>query len=138
MTVSGVTLFAMAVTPVVNNIVRKISVKIAEKNAAKAGAKIAEEAALKTGAKVAGKSAGSFAKAVPYVCMGITAVSLVWDIYDYSNSAREGKQFIKESLEEYFVEVKIELLDTTENSIMGSITAWENTLKENIKNTEIE
>lgn len=138
MTVSGVTLSAMAVTPVVNNIVRKISVKIAEKNDAKAGAKIAEEAALKTGAKVAGKSAGSFAKAVPYVGMGITAVSLVWDIYDYSNSVREGKQFIKESLEEYFAEVKIELLGTTENSIMGSITAWENTLKENIKNTEIE
>ena len=132
MVVSGVALTGIAVTPIVSNIARKVSIRIVEKNAVKAGIKIVEKTAIKTSTKAIGKGAGTFAKAIPYIGWGITAAICIWDIADYSKTAREGKQFIRTSLEEYLEEVKEELLGLSEDSIMGSIQAWENNLKRNI------
>ena len=132
MVVSGVTLTGITVTPIVSNIARKVSMKIAEKNAVKAGIKIAEKTAVKTSTKAIGKGAGTFAKAIPYIGWGITAAICIWDIADYSKTAREGKLLVRSSLEEYLKEIKTELLGSSEDSIMGSIQIWENNLKRNI------
>ena len=132
MMVSGTTLTGMAATPIIENIARKVSIKISEQKAAKLGIKIAEKTAVNTSAKTIGKGAGSFAKSIPYIGWGVTAAICIWDIADYSKTAREGKIFVRTALEEYLNEIKIELLGPTEDSIMGSITEWENNLKRNI------
>ena len=132
MVVSGVALAGMAITPIVSNIARKVSIRIAERNAAKVGAKVAGEVAVKAGATAAGKGAAIVANAIPYIGWGITAAICIWDIIDYSTSAREGKEQLRSGLEEYFREVRTELLGATEDSIMGSIILWENNLKQNI------
>lgn len=80
------------------------------------------------------KSVGKFGKAIPYIGWGITAAICIWDIADYINTASEGKELLKQSLAQYFREVKTELLCSTDQSIMGSIINWENDVKTNIAN----
>ena len=80
------------------------------------------------------KSVGKFGKAIPYIGWGITAAICIWDIVDYANTASEGKELLKQSLAQYFKEVKTELLCSTDQSIMGSIINWENDVKTNIVN----
>lgn len=130
--VSGTAMTGMMVAPAIKNVATKISSRIAEKTAAKAGTKAAEKVAVKAGSKAAAKGAGTVAKTIPYIGWGITAVICIWDIVDYSKSASEGKKLLRTSLEEYFGEIKTELLGNNEISIMGSITLWENSLKAKI------
>lgn len=66
--------------------------------------------------------------------LGVTAAICIWDIADYANTASEGKELLKQSLAQYFQEVKTELLCSTDQSIMGSIINWENDVKTNIVN----
>lgn len=130
--VSGTAMTGMMIAPAIKNVATKVSSRIAEKTAAKAGTKAAEKVAVKAGSKAAAKGAGTVAKAIPYIGWGITAVICIWDIVDYSKSASEGKKLLRTSLEEYFGEIKTELLGNNETSIMGSITLWENSLKAKI------
>ena len=77
---------------------------------------------------------GKFGKAIPYIGWGVTAAICIWDIADYTNTASEGKELLKQSLAQYFQEVKTELLCSTDQSIMGSISNWETDVKTNIVN----
>lgn len=130
--VSGTDLTGFIAAPVIKNIATKVSAKIAEKTALKLGTKAIGTTAVKATSKAVGKGAGSVAKAIPYVGWGITAAICVWDIIDYANTTKEGKILLKQNLTEYFQEVKTELLSSTDQSIMGSITHWENTVKAKI------
>lgn len=130
--VSGATLTGTVAIPTVKNVATKISSKIAEKKVAKAGTTAAGKLAAKEGTKIASKGAGKVAQAIPYVGWGITAAICIWDLVDYTKTAAEGKKLLRSSLNEYFNEVRIELLSNSENCIMGSITDWENKLKLNI------
>jgi hypothetical protein len=126
--VSGVTLSGYLAYPTIKKVVNTVSTKLVEKTAAKAGTAAIEGAAV----KAVGKGAGKFAKSIPYVGMGVTAAICIWDIIDYSNSSAEGKALLKQNLSEYFHEVKKELLGSTEQSIMGTITKWENKIQTKI------
>jgi hypothetical protein len=127
---SGAALTGYAMAPVIKNVATKVSTKVAEKSAAK----IAEKAAITAVAKTTGKQAGNIAKSIPYVGWGVTAAICAWEIVDYSNTATEGKELLRENLFDYFQEVKKELLASKEQSIMGSIILWENDVKANIAN----
>lgn len=125
---SGAALSGIALAPVIKKVIAKVSSKIV----AKAGAKTAGKFAAKTGTKIAGKGAGTAAKAIPFIGLGVTAAICVWDIVDYAKTSSEGKRLLRQSLNDYFHEVKNEMLAGNENSIMGSLTAWENSFKEKI------
>ena len=101
---------AYKVVPMVKDVAVKVSAKIAGKTAS---------TVAKTGTSVAAKTAGKAAKAIPIVGWGITAAICIWDVVDYSKTAREGKVMLRKSLDEYFREVKKQLLGNTEDSIMG-------------------
>lgn len=130
--VSGTAMTGIIAVPVIKSVATKVSSKIAEKAAVKAGTKAAEKVVVKTGTKVAVKGVGTAAKAIPYIGWGITAAICIWDIVDYANTSSEGKKLLKTSLEEYFAEIKTEMLGNNESSIMGAITLWENALKARI------
>lgn len=134
MVVSGAAITGYAVAPVVKNVATKVSTKIAEKTALKTGTKIAEKTVAKASTTTVAKSVGKFGKAIPYIGWGVTAAICIWDIADYANTASEGKELLKQSLAQYFQEVKTELLCSTDQSIMGSIINWENDVKTNIVN----
>lgn len=110
---------AYKVVPMVKDVAVKVSSKIAKNTAS---------TVAKTGTAVAAKTAGKAAKAIPYVGWGITAAICIWDIVDYAKTAEEGKVMLRKSLNEYFREVKKQLLGKTEDGIMGSIMVWENSM----------
>lgn len=115
---------AYKVVPMVKDVAVKVSAKIAGKTAS---------SVAKTGTAVAAKTAGKAAKAIPVVGWGITAAICIWDVVDYSKSAREGKAMLRKNLDEYFREVKKRLLGNSEDSIMGSIRIWEKSMKKNMR-----
>ena len=123
--VSGSVLTAYAASPVIKNVAVKVSTKIAEKSALKVGTKVAQ----KTTEKALLKGSKGLAKGIPYIGWAVTAGICIWDIIDYSKTSAEGKTLLKKNLAEYFREIKTELLCSTEHSIMGSITQWENSVK---------
>lgn len=120
---TGFTVYKIA--PKIKNVAVKVSTKIA--------GKIGTKTVAKTGGKAIAKIAGNGAKAIPIVGWGITAAICIWDIVDYSRTAREGKAMLRNNLELYFHEVKQTLLGDTNESIMGSITVWENKMIRNLR-----
>lgn len=121
---SSAGLTGYAIYPIVKKTATKVSTKLASKTATKAVAT--------TGSAVTAKTTSKALKAIPYVGWGITAAIGIWDIMDYAKTSSEGQILLKNSLTEYFNEVKIELLSNSENGIMGCITQWENKIKENL------
>ena len=118
---------ATAITPVIKNVATKVS-KVATRTAAKG---------VTTGtAAITAKTAGTAAKSLPYIGWGITAAIAIWDIVDYAQTSSEGKELLRKSLEEYFNEIKTELLSDSENSIMGVITQWENNVRKNLSSNQ--
>ncbi len=103
-----------AMTPIIT----KIGQKVGQKLAVKAGA----EAVGATGAK-------SLGKFVPGIGMGIAIVVIIWDLWDYKNTADKGRRELRAGFAEYFQGLKAELLGPTEDSIMGSIVMWENAIR---------
>ena len=103
-----------AMTPIIT----KIGHKVGQKLAVKAGA----EAVGATGAK-------SLGKFVPGIGMGIAIVVIIWDLWDYKNTADKGRRELRAGFAEYFQGLKAELLGPTEDSIMGSIIMWENAIR---------
>lgn len=126
--VSGTALTGFIAAP----IIQKVAVKVSGKFAQKAAVKIGTNAAIKSASKTVGKGAGNLTKTLPYVGWGITAALCVWEIVDYVNTSREGKEILRQNLIEYFREIKTELLSSTNQSIMGTITHWENGVKAQI------
>lgn len=139
MIVSGIALTGVVSVPV-TALIKSVSTKIAARNAASAAAKAgttvvvksAGKVAAKAGAKTAAKGAASMTQAVPLIGLGITAAICIWDIVEHAKTSRESKRILKQNLSEYFSEVKTELLNSSEEGIMGSIIDWENKLRKNI------
>ena len=88
---------------------------------------------IKAGAKAVGATgAKSLGKFVPGIGMGIAIVVIVWDLWDYKNTADKGRRELRAGFAEYFQGLKAELLGPTEDSIMGSIVMWENAIRANL------
>ena len=116
---SGATITLKVATPALAMIGEKVGAKLA----AKAGAKYVTAAA--NGAK-------NFSKMLPGIGT-IIAISVIgWDLLDSKITAERNKRDLKAGFEQYFQEMKTELLGPTEDSIMGSIYMWENNIKANI------
>ena len=134
--VSGTAAVGIVAAPLVKKVFVKISEKMAAKAGAKAGTAVATRALTKSASKAAGKGAAkgaaTVAKAVPYVGLGIAVAIGIWDIFDYAKTSAEGKRLLRQSLQDYFGEVKAEMLSGSEESVMGSLILWENDLKKNI------
>ena len=118
----GVAALAVAVP-----VLKKVGAMIAERIARKAGASIAVRGGTKIASKAAAKAGGkTVAKAIPIVGWGIVAATFAWDLVDYKMSAARGKAELRENIRDYLGEIKRELMGSTENSIMGAVTDWEN------------
>lgn len=89
-------------------LVGKLSSKVMVKSAGKAAAKIA----TKTGAKVAAKGGGKFLG--PIVGIGV----LIWDVWDHNNTKKENRPILRQSIADYFSELKDILLNDNEAGIM--------------------
>lgn len=89
-------------------LIGKLSSKIMVKSAGKAAAKIA----TKTGAKVAAKGGGKFLG--PIVGIGV----LAWDAWDHNNTKKENRPILRQSIADYFLELKDILLNDSEAGIM--------------------
>ncbi|MCR5124629.1 MAG: hypothetical protein K6B43_05485 [Treponema sp.] len=125
---TGLAFASISSVPLLKMIVPRVSQKIA----AKTGSKIAGKIAVKAAGKSVAKGAAGAARAIPYVGLGIAVAIGIWDIFDYAKTSAEGKRLLKQSLQDYFGEVKAEMLSGSEESVMGSLVLWENDLKKNI------
>lgn len=129
MAISGITVTTMAVKPLVDVAVKKISAKIA----AKSGAELAEKAGAKLAVETAAKAGGkSVVKALPAIGCAVAIGLAVWDVVDYKVNAAKGKEILKESIRDYLFEIKREMMGKSSGSIMSSIILWENEFKNNL------
>jgi hypothetical protein len=81
--------------------------------------KAASLMAAKTGGKVAAKVGGKFFGTITGV--GI----LVWDVWDHTATERENRPLLRHSLQEYFSELKIHLLEDPEFGLMAPLAQFE-------------
>ena len=112
-----------------------ITLKVATPVLAMVGEKVGAKLATKAGAKyitAAANGAKSFGRMIPGIGTVIAISVIGWDLLDYKVTADRNKRDLKAGFEQYFQEMKAELLGPTENSIMGSIYMWENNIKANI------
>lgn len=116
-----------------------LTVKAASPVITKIGQKVGQKLIVKAGSKAASSlGAKTIGELLPGAGMCIAAVVIIWDLYDYKKTADNGRKDLKVGFEEYFKEMKDELMGRTENSIMGSIVAWENSVREQIsKNKQL-
>ena len=105
----------------------------------KIGQKVGQKLILKAGSKAASSlGAKTIGELLPGAGMCIATVVILWDLYDYKKTADNGRKELRAGFDEYFKEMKVELLGRTENSIMGSVVAWENSVREQIsKNKQL-
>ena len=87
--------------------------KIGTKVMTKSGGKVASQMAAKTGGKVVAKVGGKFFGAI--AGFGV----LVWDLWDHTSTKRHNRPLLRESLEDYFQELKTILLDDPDFGIMA-------------------
>ena len=132
---TDITLKALTVTTVGGSVllvgkmkylIGKVSGKIMAKSAGKAAAKIA----TKTGAKVAAKGGGKFLG--PIIGIGI----LVWDIWDHNITRKENRPILRQSISDYFTELKDILLHDGESGIMIIFNDLERQLYQALKVSE--
>jgi len=98
----------------------KLSGKVLAKSTGKAAAKIA----TKTGAKVAAKVGGKFLG--PIVGIGV----LVWDVWDHNRTRKENLPILRQSIADYFAELK----DILQNDPEAGILVMFNDLESQIYN----
>ena len=111
----------------------KIARKVSERIAVKAGANVAEKAGVKVATKAVAKTGGTtVVKAIPIAGWAVTAGIVIWDVIDYNVGAEKGKKMLRENVADYLQEIKTEFLADSEDTVMGSITQWENSLKSRI------
>lgn len=103
--------------PVIKKIVAKISTKLAAKKAA--------SIAIKKGGQVAARFGGRFLG--PIVAIGI----IIWDIWDHRNNVKVAKPKLRQSILDYFKEVKHLLLNDDRYGIMTIIYRMEQRILEN-------
>lgn len=87
--------------------------KLGTKVMTKSTGKVASQMAAKTGGKVVAKVGGKFFGVI--AGFGV----LVWDLWDHTATKRENRPLLRESLEEYFQELKTILLDDPDFGIMA-------------------
>ncbi len=92
---------------------------IGAKMATTSSGKMASAMAAKTGSKVAAKIGGKFFGAI--AGFGV----LVWDVWDHKATEKENRPFLRQSLQEYFSELKYILLDDPDFGIMTTFYAFE-------------
>ena len=110
-TAGGGALAAKALAPTIKNIGGKISAKLAGKAAGKV--------AGKTGAKVAGKAGGKLLG--PIIGFGI----IIWDVWDHYETKKVERPILRQTIADYFGEIKQSLLHEPESGIMAVIRTME-------------
>ncbi len=93
--------------------------KITGKVLAKSSGKAASVMAAKTGGKVAAKFGGKFFGTI--VGFGV----LAWDIWDHNVTKKENWPLLRQSLQDYFLELKMILLDDSEFGVMAIFLEFE-------------
>ncbi len=93
--------------------------KITGKVLAKSSGKAASAMAAKTGGKVAAKAGGKFLGTI--VGFGV----LAWDIWDHNATRKENRPLLRQSLQDYFSELKVIILDDSEFGIMATFYEFE-------------
>lgn len=126
--VSGGVLTIRAAVPVFSMIGKKIGQKLV----INAGIRAAGAASTAGTAGAAGTTVAA-SSVIPVIGIGISVAVLVWDLYDFSKTADKGKRELRAGFRDYFREMKAELIGPTENSIMGSIAMWKNSVKNQIQ-----
>jgi hypothetical protein len=114
LTVTGVgstALLAVHMKTMVGNITGKIITK--------SSGKVASKMAVKTGGKVAAKVGGKFFGTI--AGLGV----LVWDVWDHRTVERNNRPLLRQSLQDYFTELKSILLDDPEFGIMAAFHDFE-------------
>jgi hypothetical protein len=96
-------------------LVGKLSSKVIAKSAGKAASKIAVKSGTKVVAKAGGKLLGTI------VGVGV----LIWDAWDHSNMVDENRPFLRQSMQDYFVELKEILLNDPEAGLMTTFNDLE-------------
>jgi len=96
-----------------------IATKIGSKVAVQTAGKAATQVAMKTGGKVAAKAGGKLFG--PIVGVGIIA----WDVWDHWRTERQNRPLLRQTLLDYFAEMKESLLRDRDAGILGAIDAIE-------------
>jgi hypothetical protein len=96
--------------------------KVTGKVLAKSSGKAASAMAAKTGGKVAAKAGGKFLGTI--VGFGV----LAWDVWDHNTTKKENRPILRQSLQDYFKELKVILLDDSEVGIMATFYEFEHNI----------
>ena len=112
-------LIAKAMLPIVTKVGSKVAVAFAGKATAKMAAK--------TGGAVATKIGAEFLD--PIVGVGI----IIWDVWDYQHTVKVSRPIIRDAIVDYLREVKVSLLDNSENGIMAAIYQLESGILKSVK-----
>lgn len=112
----------LAVKPLVAPLVLKVGSKVVTKMAGKAGAKIA----AKTGASLAGKIGAELLD--PIVGIGI----IIWDVWDYNRTVKVDRPILHKNIADYLQEMKLSILENSENGIMTAVDKIESEIIESI------
>jgi hypothetical protein len=81
----------------------------------------------KTGGKVAAKAGGKFLGAT--VGVGV----LVWDVWDHNKTKKENRPILRQSIEDYFKELKDILLKDPEVSMMVTFNDLEKQIFDSLR-----
>lgn len=106
---------AVLLTAQIQTLIGKITGKVLAKSTGKA----ASTMATKTGGKVAAKVGGKFLGTI--VGFGV----LAWDIWDHKTTTKENRPILRQSVFDYFKELKLILLDDPEFGIMATFSEFE-------------
>ncbi|MBD2434088.1 MULTISPECIES: hypothetical protein [Fischerella] len=104
--------------------VTKVGSKVVTSFAGKAGAKMA----AKTGSTVAAKLGAELLD--PIVGVGI----IIWDLWDYHHTVAVEKPILRDAIYDYLQQVKLSLLNNSENGIMSAINQVESGIIQKIHN----
>ncbi len=121
--VGGGVLLAQTLSPALTSLGSKVSGKLAGKAASEAAA----EVAAKTGGKVTAKTGGRLLGLI--VGFGI----IIWDVWDHYHTEEIERPKLRQTIADYFVEVKHSLLYEPETGIMSIIQGMEGNIVSSLR-----
>jgi len=121
--VGGGVLLAQTLSPALTSLGSKVSGQLAGKAAGEAAA----EVAAKTGGKVAAKTGGRLLGLI--VGFGI----IIWDVWDHYQTEEIERPKLRQTIADYFVEVKHSLLYEPETGIMSLIQGMEGNIVSSLR-----
>ncbi|MCK6558719.1 hypothetical protein HUU39_28370 [candidate division KSB1 bacterium] len=121
--VGGGVFLAQTLSPALTNLGSKVSGKLAGKAAGEAAA----EVAAKTGGKVTAKTGGRLLGLI--VGFGI----IIWDVWDHYQTEEIERPKLRQTIADYFVEVKHSLLYEPETGIMSLIHGMEGNIVSSLR-----